>query len=452
MSYIMANDITFGGIVISDIEIAGEDSTIFAYGILIGNIELGQGSDSLDLRYGHFTGDITVNPNDPGEGNLPGGSTGAYTDVIKIGDDATTVSIVAGDPNLNLTVESARGATTVQFDIASTDASVVHNADGSYTVSAGVDGTETLINVQKLVFTDTTVNLTVTPVNANDFHGDGRSDFLIEATNGALVVGEVDGADHANYAQIGALGSEWSFVAQGPFLGDAKSDFLIKSTSGAIVVGEIGSGGQATYTQIGALGSEWNFHGSGDFLSDGKDGFLIENTSGVLVVGEIGAGDVATYTAIGAVGSEWTLHGTGDFNADGQDGFLMENTSGALVVGEVGAGNHATYVLIGAIGPEWTILGTGDFLGEGQTDFLMVNTSGALVVGETEIPGDQAQYTLVGSLASGSHLVGFGDYLGEGHDQFLIETAAGIVDVADVVNGQLHTVAVGQLGSEWSFH
>ena len=200
-----------------------------------------------------------IDPSDPGQGSLPGGATGAYTDLIYTGDDPTTIKIVGGDPNLQLTVQAGQAATTVQFDIAQSAAVVTHNPDGSYTVNAGVDGTETLFGVTTLVFNDGSVHLTHAPSNAYDFNGEGRADLLIQNTNGAVVVVEVGLNDQLSFAQVGALGSEWSFVGAGDFLGNAKSDFLIENTSGALVIGELNGSGQATSTQIGQLGPEWSF-------------------------------------------------------------------------------------------------------------------------------------------------------------------------------------------------
>jgi hypothetical protein len=106
---------------------------------------------------------------------------------------------------------------------------------------------------------------------------------------------------------VGALGSEWSFEETGHFLGGAKSDFLIENTSGAVVVGEVGANHQASYTQVAALGSEWTFVGAGDYLGEGHDQFLIENTSGAIVVGDWMAGAIH-FTQVGGLGPEWHFH------------------------------------------------------------------------------------------------------------------------------------------------
>ena len=155
-----------------------------------------------------------------------------------------------------------------ELDVAGVTATTVTlNPSGQLVlVSGGVDLrnfllTGDVLNVELTTTTsngDTLISLSPTGVR-EDFNGDGKSDFLIENTNGAVVVGEVGGGGEATYAQVAALGPEWTFVGAGDFLGDSDQGFLIENTSGAVVVGEV-FGGRTTYTQVAALGPEWAFH------------------------------------------------------------------------------------------------------------------------------------------------------------------------------------------------
>ena len=86
------------------------------------------------------------------------------------------------------------------------------------------------------------------------------------------------------------------------FNSDSFSDFLIQNTAGVVVVGEV-LDAQSSYAQIGALGHEWTFAGSGDFLGVGKSGFLVENTAGAVEVGELAFGQ-ASYVQVGNLGPE----------------------------------------------------------------------------------------------------------------------------------------------------
>ncbi|HWF01825.1 MAG TPA: hypothetical protein VG248_18655 [Caulobacteraceae bacterium] len=144
-----------------------------------------------------------------------------------------------------------------------------------------------------------------------DYLGDGHDQFLIENTAGVVVVGEVDpaldgGGFQTNYAEVGALGPEWAFEGSGDFLGDGKAQFLIENTAGALVAGELDNL-QAQYLYVGGLGTDWSFAGTGDYTGDGIDSFMIRNSKGALVTGSLSSGSVS-YTAVGAVGPDWTFH------------------------------------------------------------------------------------------------------------------------------------------------
>jgi ELWxxDGT repeat protein len=284
------------------------------------------------------------------------------------------------------------------------------------------------------------------PAAPHDFNGDGHTDLLIQNAAGAVDVGSISDGQTA-FAQVTALGPEWSFRGVGDFLGVGHAQFLIENSAGAVDVGDV-SGSQVAYTQVTALGSEWSFRGAGDFLSEGKDEFLIENAAGAVVVADV-VGGHASFTTVGGLGSEWSFHGAGDFLGDGKDDFLIQNSAGAVAFGEV-ANGAATYTAATALGPEWKFVGAGEFLGDGHDQFLIENTAGAVDVGDWN--GGHVTFTQLTALGPEWKFVGAGDYLGEGHDQFLIENTAGAVDVADWTNGQIHFTQATALGSEWSFH
>lgn len=286
----------------------------------------------------------------------------------------------------------------------------------------------------------------------DDLIGHEVSDVLIQNTNGALAVGEVapGASPQLTYDAVGGLGPEWKFVGAGNFSIDGNTDFLLENTRGAVVLGEVGLNGQAGYTQIGALGPEWSFVATGDFLGDGFSEFLIRNTSGTLDLGSVGTGSTAAYVQIGALGPEWTFVGTGDFLGGASDQFLLQNTNGGVVLGQVGINDQVTYTEVSVLGAEWKFVATGDFLGDGRFDFMIQNTTGALVVGE--VSGAQTTYTAVGGLGAEWHVLGAGDYGGTGTDSLLIENTAGAIFTGTVTGGALQYAQIGALGAEWKFH
>lgn len=305
-------------------------------------------------------------------------------------------------------------------------------------------------SVMSLGSSGTQISVSAAPLpTLHDFSDHGISDFLIENTSGAVVIGQVANGG-ASFSAVASLGPEWKIVGNGDFFfGDGKADFLIENTSGAVFAGEVGAGGAAVFTQVGALGPEWSFHGTGDFLGHGLTDFLIENLSGEVAVGESDGPGLTHYTQVAALGSEWRFVGTGDFLNDGHDQFLIGNTAGAVDVADW-SGGMIHFNQVAALGPEWKFEGAGDFLGDGKSDFLIENANGAVVVGE--VVNGQAAFTQITGLGSEWKFVGTGDFLAEGHDQFLIENTAGAVVIGDWTGGAIHFTQVGGLGPEWFFH
>ncbi len=154
-----SGSVTNSGIINGDITLGEVSPSLQSYGggtvqnsgTITGNITLSDGSNTIDLRNGVFHGSIEISPTQAGQ---------TAQDVIYMAAAGGLVDIHAGNTALTVSiVGAAQGATTVQFDEASTAATITHNANGTWTVAAGADGTETLTNVQYLAFTDRTITL-----------------------------------------------------------------------------------------------------------------------------------------------------------------------------------------------------------------------------------------------------------------------------------------------------
>ena len=179
------------GIIQGDINLGASVARVVNTGQITGNILLFYANDLIDLRGGSFTGSIVIDPVD--KSGLTTADTvyqDPVSDTVYTGSGASLVKIVGGDLNLNVAVTgSAGGQTTVQYDETLAQAKFTHNADGSWTVAAGSDGTETLTNVQSLAFTDKTISL-AQPLSAG-------ASLTAAATNGAaaaIAYGAVSGA------------------------------------------------------------------------------------------------------------------------------------------------------------------------------------------------------------------------------------------------------------------
>src|SRR5207244_3291830 len=155
------------------------------------------------------------------------------------------------------------------------------------------------------------------------------------------------------------------------------------------------------------------------------------------------------------------LAGAGDFLLHGRTGFLMRNTgniaNGQVDVGEVVNGT-LRFTQIGGLGTEWQFKGVGDFLGDGHIGFLIRNNGtvapGVLDVGE--VVNGNLTFTQIGTAGPEWEFVGTGHYLDGTRTDFLMRNtgnvAPGILDVGSVSGGAAQFTTVGAVGPEWNFH
>ncbi|MBL8537700.1 MAG: hypothetical protein JNM59_09895, partial [Hyphomonadaceae bacterium] len=110
-------------------------------------------------------------------------------------------------------LSGGEGVDASVYSVASTSATWVRNANGSWTVTAGAEGMDTLTTVEVLDFSDRDVVLD----NASrTFSGDGTSDLMWRnATTGAVAVWEMAGAVQTNAYIAGGAPNEWTVLGTG---------------------------------------------------------------------------------------------------------------------------------------------------------------------------------------------------------------------------------------------
>ena len=327
----------------------------------------------------------------------------------------------------------------------------------------------------------------------NDFNGDGKRDVLIQNTSGALYVWHVDGATiSSGYLAIptnGALPTPpagWSVVGvAGDYNGDGKSDVLLQYTDGSLyawmIDGSVISGGYLSIPTNGGLpslgsGSGWSIAAVGDFNGDGKSDILLQNTNGSLYVwmvdGSTITGGYLSIPTTGGLpglgaGSGWSVATVADFNGDGKADILLQNTNGSLYMwmidGSVISGGYVSIPSNGGLpslgaGSGWTIAGAGDFNGDGKADLLLQNTNGSLYVwmidgsvisgGYVSIPSN-GQLPSLGA-GSGWSIGAIGDFNGDGKADILLQNTNGalyawLIDGAVISGGFVSIPANGAL-------
>ena len=312
------------------------------------------------------------------------------------------------------TISGGVGVDTSVYSIASTSASWNRNPDGTWTVIAGADGTDTLTSIEFLDFTDRDVFLDRA---ASTLTGDGTSDILLRNTlTGALSVWFVQGTNFTS-ASLGNADNTWSVHGVGDFNGDGRDDLLWRNTGGPLTLWLMNGATVIGGGVIGSADNTWSIQSTGDFNGDGRDDILWRNSGGALTLWFMN-GTSATGAVIGAADNSWQVEGIGDLNGDGHDDILWRNSSGAITTWLMNGAASIGGGVVGSADSSWAVQGLGDFNGDGRDDILWRNSSGALTVwfmnGAASVGGG-----VIGFADSSWQIQSVGDYNGDGRDDIL---------------------------------
>jgi serralysin len=384
--------------------------------------------------------------------NLLEGNGG--NDILDGGNGDDLLRGGAGDDIL----QGGAGRDTAVYSVSSSGASWSSGGNGAWTVTSS-EGTDTLFDMDTLVFADRAVDLMLvedgvddilwrdgsgrtgawildeTGINGGasrtfgtintstaiegdgDFNGDGNLDLLIRESGGALRTLCLDSSGFNGSASrlLASPASSTDFVV-GDFNNDGIDDVAWQEASGRFgfwIVDSSGINGSASRT----LGSGTNpeIVGSGDFNGDANFDLLWRDSSGrvgTFVLDHTGINGGAS-RVLGSLASSTDISGIGDFNADGISDLVLQDSAGQVftwIVDSTGVNGGASRVLMRTSSD---IAGTGDFNDDGIDDLLWrdgSNRVGTFVLDQTGINGS-ASHT-IGTLGSGVEIVGLGDVNG----------------------------------------
>ena len=316
---------------------------------------------------------------------------------------------------------------------ASTQVTITHNSDGSTTISGIPDGsTDTLYNVERVNFSDISVNLRP----STSFTNDGNSDVLL---NNGVYVGAWELHNGVpTWSYFSSLASGWQVVGAGDFDGNGTADVLLDNAS----TGQVGvwliNNNTPTWSYLSTMASGWSVAGVGDFNGDGVSDVLLENIS----TGVVGTWETINNTPTWAYFSQeatgWHVAGVGDFNGDGVSDVLLENSSTGVVGTWEITNNTPTWAYFSQEASGWHVAGVGDFNADGVSDVLLENSTTG-IVGAWEIINNTPSWVYFSQEASGWHVAGVGDYNGDGRSDVLLENAATGITGMWAINNNLPT-------------
>lgn len=395
----------------------------------------GGGTDTLDCS--GFGGTQLINLNDGAFSNV-GGLTAnvsiALNAVIENAYGGTGNDTIIGNENNNVfrggggtdTMNGGAGRDSVVFSFASTSASIVHNANGSWTIS-GPGQTATVTNIELAEFTDRSVALR--EPTRQDLNGDGTSDIILRNGGGTISAMTIQNGINTGWNVL-ATAANWSVVGTGDFGGDGTNDILLQNAGGIISQMRMQDGAVASWTTL-ATAPGWSVIDTGDFNRDGTSDILLQNGTGLVSTMLVSNGAITSWNVL-ATAPGWTAMDSGDFNGDGTTDILLQNAAGLLSEMLIQNGAVTNWNVV-ATAPGWSIADTGDFNGDGTTDILLRDSSG--VISELLMQnGAVASWNVVATVP-GWTIGGTADVNSDGTSDILLQNAGGTVSEMLMQNG-----------------
>jgi hypothetical protein len=263
---------------------------------------------------------ITINGTASGE-NLTGSS---QNDTIGAFGGADTMRGGAGNDNL----DGGAGIDTAVFSGQRSAYTITPLTSGVQLT--GPDGTDTLINVEKLAFSNVTLARAAT-----DFNGEFTSDILLQNDNGQAATWLMSGVNVAAEGLAGANpGPSWHVKDAGDFNADGKADILWQNDNGQASIWLMNGVTQFIQSAVGGnLGPTWHAIAAADFNGDGGADILWQNDNGQAAIWLMSGINVAAEGLAGnSPGPSWHVKDAEDFNGDGKTDILWQNENGAPAI------------------------------------------------------------------------------------------------------------------------
>ncbi len=311
---------------------------------------------------------------------------------VKFASTQTIAAFIGGNStlrgtHLNDTFVGDGQVITVAFTGPRADYSIVHNADGSVTITdnrpGSPDGTDKLIDIGFARFADTTVALNV----KNDFNADGKSDLLLQALqltggNPDVMVELLNETTITSSATI-STPMGWHVQAAGDFNRDSKADIVLQNNDGLPQIWLMNGTSVTSTVTLPNPSSSWHVIATDDFNRDGNADILWQNNDGAAAIWLMnGTTPVGGGVLPVNPGAAWHVIGAGDVNGDGKADILWQNNDGTPAIWEM----NGTSIIGGGLlinpGPSWHAINLGDFNGDGKADILWQNNDGTPAIWE----------------------------------------------------------------------
>ncbi len=281
----------------------------------------------------------------------------------------------------------------------------------------------------------------------DDLNGDGKSDVVLQNSNGSTVVYTMNGGLITAGTSLGSFGAGTQIVGTGDFNGDGTSDTLIEGPGGSLTVFTVVNDAYTAGFSLGSYGSVWNVAGTGDFNGDGKSDILLQDTAGDVVGFTMNGGSVTAGTSYGNFGTSKVV-GIGDFNGDGTSDMLVQGTDGTLTEFAVKNNGFTAGYTIGKFAG-FKVAGVGDYNGDGRADILLQSAADNSAVIFSMNGGTVTAGTALGTLGN-TKVVASGDFNGDGTSDIVTQASNGALTLFTIVNDAVTGgFTLGNPGLSW---
>ena len=392
---------------------------------------------------------------------------GANTDTVQTIPLTTAITHVAGDTtgssgSFSITATASAGfpaARKVYYQIDSTtgawaaatgsgpsfSASFSGLSNGSHTIYAfatdaldapsimsDVQNNPIVGNITSYTFTaDNTVSTGGKAMTKVDFNGDGKTDFVLQGSDGSWKIVLMNGTTPIDSATVIAAGSGARIVRTGDFNGDKKTDLVVEMSDGSTQVWLMDGLTPTTKgTIMPASNPGWHVTQIGDFNGDGKSDLVWTNVNQAVGVWIMDGTAQITRNTMLVANSGYYVINVGDFDGDGMDDLLWRNQDGITSMWLMNGAAIKQHGPIMNATNEWRAVKVGDFDGDGHADIvwqsLFNNSTSIWLMNGMTI---KSKGSVMPPASSGWWATRVGDFNNDGKSDILWLNANGAVGV-----------------------
>jgi hypothetical protein len=213
--------------------------------------------------------------------------------------------------------------------------------------------------------------------DSTDLSADGKSDLVLQNTDGRIAAWTMDGTATLATANLIGAGAGWSVTHLADVDGDRKADIFFKHTDGRVYVYRMDGLTVIAGKELFSAGLGWSISHTADLNGDGKADLILRHNDGRAHIWLMDGTAIIGSATLLPASSGWTVVATGDLNGDGKADIVFAHTDGR---GYVYLMNGTT--IIGsagflAQGSGWVVSHAADFDGDGKADLLFRHVDGS---------------------------------------------------------------------------